>query len=60
MAYEILTAKCTGCGACADECPQGTIAAAPDGSVFRIEPEQCVDCGACAAACPNGAPQPLS
>lgn len=57
MAYEIQFAKCTGCGTCADECPQDAIAAAPDGGVYRVDPDSCIDCGACEAACPSGAPR---
>ena len=58
MSYEIQKSKCTGCGTCADQCPQNAIAAAPDGSVYLVNADDCIDCGACEAACPSGAPRP--
>lgn len=60
MAYEIYAAKCTACGTCADECPQGAIIPDPNGNSYVIEAGTCIDCGACESACPNGAPRPLA
>jgi len=60
MAYEIQSQLCTGCGSCADACPQQAISAAPDGSVYRINANECVDCGACETSCPNEAPRALA
>lgn len=47
--YVIDAEKCTGCGACAGECPAEAIEAA--GDVYKIT-DACVDCGACASECP--------
>ncbi len=42
--------RCTGCGACAEACPNGAIA--PGNGIAR---DRCRDCGQCAPACPHGA-----
>ena len=39
--------KCTGCGKCAESCPQGTGKPKAD--------DRCITCGACVSVCPNGA-----
>ena len=41
--------KCTGCGACAQVCPQGI------GINLNLERAKCTACGACADVCPSGA-----
>ncbi len=45
--------KCTGCGACADVCPQGAISLQNDVAV--IDQASCSKCGNCAEVCPAGA-----
>lgn len=45
--------KCTGCGACADVCPQGAISLQNDVAV--IDQALCSKCGNCALTCPTGA-----
>jgi NAD-dependent dihydropyrimidine dehydrogenase PreA subunit len=55
MAYVISVDKCTACGSCADNCPNGAIAPAEGGSHYVIDAEKCIDCGACETACPTGA-----
>ena len=54
MAYHI-SDDCSGCGACAGECPVGAISEG-DGK-YVIDESMCIDCGACADACPVEAPQ---
>lgn len=43
---------CTGCGACAEACPQRCIAA---GAPYVIAAQNCLQCGLCAEVCPAGA-----
>lgn len=53
MAYRI-TEKCTGCGACARQCPIGAIY----GKIkerFNIDTDSCIECGVCGMACPSAA-----
>jgi len=50
-----ITAECTGCGTCVNECPAEAIS---EGEVYTIDPELCTDCGLCAQVCPNGAALP--
>ena len=45
---EIVTDKCTSCGACVQRCP---IAAISLGGTARVEPERCIGCGVCLAGC---------
>jgi NAD-dependent dihydropyrimidine dehydrogenase PreA subunit len=52
MAYKI-SDDCISCGACAAECPTGSIS---EGAAhYEIDPDTCIDCGACADTCPTGA-----
>ncbi|MBF0335722.1 MAG: 4Fe-4S binding protein [Alphaproteobacteria bacterium] len=56
MAYKIVEANCTGCGACEFECPNQAIS--EKGGLFIIDAAKCTECeGAfdsaqCAAVCP--------
>ncbi len=56
MAYQIIAANCTACGACEFECPNNAISAS--GDVFAIDPDKCTECQGthdspqCAAVCP--------
>lgn len=50
MAYKI-SDECISCGACAGECPTGSIS--EGASHFEINPDTCVDCGACESCCPT-------
>jgi len=45
--------KCTGCGACIDECPSEAISLQDDKAV--VDEDACVDCGVCVDACPEEA-----
>lgn len=48
--YSIDKDKCTGCGLCAKNCPQGAISG--EGNEPReISPEACVKCGICQESC---------
>ena len=55
MAYRI-TNKCISCGACALECPVGSISQGED--KYVIDPEKCIECGVCRSVCPVEAPEP--
>jgi ferredoxin len=46
--------KCTGCGACVDECPTDAIAMQDDNKAL-VNADECVDCGACVDVCPSEA-----
>jgi len=51
---QVLPAKCIGCGACLEACPNGAHAVGEDGRpVFHRD--RCTACGACAAVCYAGA-----
>ena len=47
-----ITSACTGCGACAEACPQKCIF---PGAPYAIAWENCLQCGLCAETCPVGA-----
>lgn len=52
--YYIVPAKCTGCGECAEECPEEAI----DGGkrkIHVIDEDLCESCGKCARVCPEEA-----
>ena len=51
----VISDDCISCGACAADCPVGSISEG-DGK-YVIDPDTCIDCGACAGTCPVGAPQ---
>ena len=50
-------ARCTGCGACVEQCPTGAIALV--GGRARVDEALCKGCGVCIEACPEGAIQPV-
>jgi len=43
---------CTGCGACAEHCKAGAIAA--EETTVRLDENRCILCGGCALVCPAG------
>ena len=56
--------RCTGCGACSQDCPQKAVSmeslsppapALPGKSLPRLDRSLCQGCGACVPACPYGA-----
>lgn len=57
MAYMIVEALCTACGACETECPNSAIAVS--GFVYAIDPNKCQECKGhfdtpqCAEVCPR-------
>ena len=51
---QVQAARCIGCGACLQACPEGAHEVGPDGDrVFHRD--RCTACGACAAVCYAGA-----
>jgi pyruvate formate lyase activating enzyme len=46
-------AKCIGCGACVDVCPESACALTPEGVVTDLQ--RCTSCGKCAEICPTKA-----
>ncbi len=46
--------KCTGCGTCADVCPQGVFKI-EGGKAKVVNPDACIGCRACEGSCPQGA-----
>lgn len=48
-------ARCIGCGACANACPEGRILALIDGKAELVDPSACIGHGACKNACPADA-----
>ena len=48
--YSILADKCTGCGACAKQCPQEAISGEKK-EPHKIDKDKCIKCGACYEMC---------
>jgi len=46
--------KCTGCGMCANVCPQGAVKIKEE-KAFMSDYESCMECGACRLNCEFGA-----
>lgn len=51
MAVIIDEDLCTGCGTCADSCPEEAITV---DDVARVDEDKCLECGICVDECPNG------
>jgi ferredoxin len=52
MVVQLNKEKCTGCGTCADVCPNEAIKI---NETAEIDEENCVECGACVDECPSEA-----
>jgi Fe-S-cluster-containing hydrogenase component 2 len=52
MSVVVNQAKCTGCGACLDECPMDAIEMKDDKAFIN---DDCGECGACVDVCPEEA-----
>ena len=48
-------ARCVGCGACTNACPEGKILGMIDGKAKLLDPASCIGHGACKTVCPVGA-----
>lgn len=48
-------ARCIGCGACVNACPEGQVIGLIDKKAELIEPANCIGHGACKTACPTDA-----
>ena len=53
MPYDI-TKECTGCTACAKQCPMGAVSGKVK-ELHYISASLCIDCGVCGMACPSSA-----
>jgi Fe-S-cluster-containing hydrogenase component 2 len=53
MVVIIDKSSCTGCSACADECPAEAIAL--ENEIAAVDADACVDCGSCVDVCPADA-----
>ena len=51
------TRKCTGCAACEQACPTGTLESRDEGKyrIFNYSHYQCICCASCVNTCPEGA-----
>lgn len=47
--------RCTGCGTCIENCPQGALAFSDDGRHVVTDPEKCNACFECVRRCPSRA-----
>jgi len=47
--------KCTGCGACIEQCPASALAF--DGELPKVDPDKCIVCFCCQEMCPEQAMQ---
>ena len=54
ITYEIIPAKCPGCGLCAKYCPADAISGERK-KPYVIDPEKCIRCGMCMSVCRLGA-----
>ena len=54
VTLELNSARCIGCGMCAEVCPH-QIFAIIDGKAQIVERDMCMECGACAMNCPSSA-----
>ncbi|MFQ5714909.1 MAG: 4Fe-4S binding protein [Candidatus Scalinduaceae bacterium] len=50
----LITEECTGCTACAKQCPVGAISGKVK-EMHYISASLCIDCGVCGMACPSSA-----
>ena len=48
-------ARCSGCLACLDICPEGDLFGVKEGKAVMIEPSRCIGHGVCVEACPTDA-----
>lgn len=51
---EIDLEKCTGCGECAEQCPEVAVAVV-EGKATVVRPDDCNYCAECEGLCPSGA-----
>jgi ferredoxin len=53
--HDAFLERCTGCGDCAEVCPQTAIRCDEAGYAFLARPDRCSQCGLCADVCMHGA-----